>query len=320
MTGTATRLLALLSLLQSRRDWPGQALADRLDVTTRTVRRDVDRLRELGYTVAATSGPDGGYRLAAGSELPPMLFDDEQAVAVAVALRHVASSGVDVEESAARALATVRQVMPSRLRHRVDGIRFTGSPPRERVDPAALEAVSAATWERRTLRFDYAGRAEPVRVEPHAVVARGGRWYLLAWHPDAAGWRTYRLDRMTPRHPAGARFVPRAVPTGDAVTFLAARARGGDPASDPASAGRWPCTGEVLLELPAAAVAPWLGDGVLVPVSATACRVTAGSWSWAGLLAWVLRFDAPFTVLGPDAFAEATAALARRVRAAAGGA
>ncbi|MBD3777643.1 MAG: WYL domain-containing protein [Micrococcales bacterium] len=336
MPGTAMRLLALLSLLQSRRDWPGQVLADRLDVTTRTVRRDVDRLRELGYTIAATSGPDGGYRLAAGSELPPMLFDDEQAVAVAVALRHVPASGVDVDEAAARALATVRQVMPSRLRHRVDGIRFSGSPPAERVDPAVLEAVSSATRERRTLRFDYAGRADPVRVEPHAVVARGGRWYLLAWHPGAAGWRTYRLDRMAPRHPAGARFDPRPVPTGDAGTFLAARARGLDsrvdpgvdpgvdaapnPAPDSDAAGAWPCTGEVLLELPAAAVAPWLGDGVLVPVSATACRVTAGSWSWAGLLAWVLRFDAPFTVLGPDAFAEATAALARRVGAAAGGA
>ncbi|WP_156370266.1 YafY family protein, partial [Frigoribacterium sp. Leaf164] len=125
MVGNSSRMLSLLSLLQTRRDWPGPLLADRLGVTARTVRRDVDRLRELGYSVVATRGPEGGYRLAPGADLPPLLFDDEQAVAIAVALQGVTASGVDLDEAASRALATVRQVMPSRLRHRVDGIRFT---------------------------------------------------------------------------------------------------------------------------------------------------------------------------------------------------
>ena len=222
-------MLALLSLLQVRRDWPGQALADRLQVTPRTVRRDIDRLRELGYAIAATKGPDGGYRLAAGSELPPLLFDDEQAVAVAVALRSVASAGVDLEDAAARALATVRQVMPSRLRHRIDGIRFESAGAPGGVDPRVLEAVSTATRDRRTLRFDYGDDVErpPLRVEPHAVVARGGRWYLVAWDLDRADWRVYRLDRMTPKT-GGAPFTPRDIPGGDARSYLAARFKGSD--------------------------------------------------------------------------------------------
>ena len=197
MTGSSSRMLALLSLLQTQRDWPGQVLADRLDVTPRTVRRDVDRLRELGYRISAIKGPDGGYRLAAGSELPPLLFDDEQAVAIAVALQSVPATGIDIDEGAARALATVRQVMPSRLRHRVDGIRFTGVENETRVDPAVLEAVSAAVRDRHVLRFDYGGHDRPARrTEPHNVVAREGRWYLLAWDLEADDWRTFRLDRM----------------------------------------------------------------------------------------------------------------------------
>lgn len=304
-------MLALLSLLQVRRDWPGQALADRLQVTPRTVRRDIDRLRELGYAIAATKGPDGGYRLAAGSELPPLLFDDEQAVAVAVALQSVASAGVDLEDAAARALATVRQVMPSRLRHRIDGIRFENAGAPGGVDPRVLEAVSTATRDRRTLRFDYRDDVErpPRRVEPHAVVARGGRWYLVAWDLDRADWRVYRLDRMTPKT-GGAPFTPRDIPGGDARSYLAARFKGSD-ADDV-----WPCVGEIVLELPARDVAPWIGDGSMEPVTATTTRVRVGSWSWAGLLSWVLRFDAPFTVEGPPEFVDTLDGLARRIQAA----
>ncbi|RMI09588.1 helix-turn-helix transcriptional regulator [Cellulomonas triticagri] len=309
MLGTSTRVLALLSLLQVRRDWSGQDLADRLGVTVRTVRRDVDRLRELGYTVTAVMGPDGGYRLAAGTDLPPMLFDDEQAVALAVALGSVPSTGVDVEEAAARALATVRQVLPSRLRHRVDGIRFADAGTPVRVDPATLAAVSAATREQRVLRFGYGDAEDPRRTEPHAVVARGGRWYLVAWDLDRDDWRTFRLDRLVPRTPTGARFAPRPVPTGDARTFVAARAKG-------ATEDAWPCVGEVVLHRPAAEVVPWLGDGELIAVDEGTCRVRIGSWSWTGVLAWVLRFDAPFTVVGPPALAEAGAALAVRLAAA----
>lgn len=305
-------MLALLSLLQTPRDWPGSVLAERLEVSPRTVRRDVDRLRTLGYRIGAIKGPDGGYRLAAGSELPPLLFDDDQAVAIAVALQTVPSTGIDIDEGAARALATVRQVMPSRLRHRVDGIRFTGAAADVRVDPAVLEAASAAVRDHHVLRFDYgAHRDRPARrVEPHAVVAREGRWYLLAWDLEADDWRTFRLDRMHPRIPTGPSFAPRSLPAADAQTYLAARAKGST------SEDRWPCVGEVVIALPAREIAPWVGDGELTELADGSCRVTVGSWSWTGLLAAVARFDAPFTVVGPEPLRETAGMLAGRFTAA----
>lgn len=302
-------MLTLLSLLQSRRDWPGQVLADRLEVSHRTVRRDVDRLRELGYTITAVKGPDGGYRLAPGTELPPLLFDDDQAVAIAVALQSIPSSGVDLDEAAARALTTVKQVMPSRLRHRVDGIGFTDTGTSPRVDPAVLEAVSTAVRDRRVLRFDYGGDSTrpPRRSEPHAIVARHGRWYLLAWDLDRADWRTHRLDRMAPKSPPGERFTPRSIPTGQAGTFLAARSKGSEGTNE------WPCQAELLLDLPAAKIAPFLGDGELEQVSETSCRVRVGSWAWAGVLAWALRFDAPFRILGPESFRNSVSGFTQRI-------
>lgn len=311
-------MLALLSLLQTPRDWPGHVLAERLEVSPRTVRRDVDRLRELGYRIGAIKGPDGGYRLAAGSELPPLLFDDDQAVAIAVALQSVPSSGVDIDEAATRALATLRQVMPSRLRHRVDGIRFTGAENAIRVDPAVLEALSAAVRDRMVLRFDYDSPSDPAaldrptrRVQPHAVVARESRWYLLAWDLDADDWRTYRLDRLHPRIPTGPSFTPRPLPAADAQTYLAARAKGST------TEDRWPCTGEVVIALPLREVAPWIGDGTVEQIDAESCRMTVGSWSWVGVLAAVARFDAPFTVVGPEPLREAAGMLAGRFGAAA---
>ncbi|MGC3992776.1 MAG: WYL domain-containing protein [Propionicimonas sp.] len=304
-------MLALLSLLQGRSDWPGPVLAGRLGVTVRTVRRDVDRLRELGYRITAVKGPDGGYRLAAGADLPPLLFDDEQAVAIAVALQTVSSVGVDLEDAAARALATVRQVMPSRLRHRIDAVRFTDAGSRTRIGPAVLEAVSTALGKRVVLRFDYGGdeTRPPRRVEPHGVVARDGRWYLVAWDLDRSQWRIFRLDKLSPKMPGGP-FTPRPIPTGDARTFLSAHFKGAE------RDDVWPHYAEVLLDLPAREIAPWLGDGELEPLTDTTSRVRVGSWSWAGLMAWVLRFDAPFTIVGPEAFAEAAAGLAERITAA----
>ena len=306
-------MLALLSLLQTPRDWPGHVLAERLEVSSRTVRRDVDRLRELGYRIGAIKGPDGGYRLAAGSELPPLLFDDDQAVAIAVALQSVPSTGIDIDEGAARALATVRQVMPSRLRHRVDGIRFTGASDDVRVDPAVLEAVSAAVRDRHVLRFDYGSspRDRPARrVEPHAVVARQGRWYLLAWDLEADDWRTFRLDRMQPRIPTGPSFTPRPLPAADAQTYLAARAKGST------TEDRWPRVGVVVIALPAREIAPWVENGELEELDDGSCRVTVGSWSWVGVLASVARFNAPFTVMGPEPLRAAAGMLAGRFAAA----
>ena len=320
MTGTSARLLTLLSLLQARRDWPGATLAARLDVTPRTVRRDVDRLRELGYPVQAFKGPDGGYRLDAGAELPPLLFDDDQAVALAVALQLAAVSGAGIEEAAARALTTVRQVLPARLRHRVDAVQVTAVPHGRDadVDPAVLVALTSAVRAREVLRMDHATPgapeewAPPRRVEPHHLVTRAGRWYLVAWDLDRADWRVFRADRITPRTPTGPRFVPRELPGGDAATFVAARFKGSTGADE------WPCRGVVELAVPAAEVAPFVGDGVVEAIAPDRCRLTLGAWSWNGLAASIGRFDADVTVLGPPELTAAFRVLAARYAVAGG--
>jgi len=314
MTGTSARMLAMLSLLQARRDWPGGMLAERLGVTVRTVRRDVDRLRELGYRIDAIKGPDGGYRLAAGSELPPLLFDEEQAVALSIALQNASASGAGIEEAAARALTTVRQVLPSRLRHRVDAIRFERPAPAETVDPAVLAVVSDAVHARTVLRFDYGGAEGPARrAEPHALVARDARWYLVAWDLDRDGWRIFRLDRLAPRTPAGgARFAPRPIPGGDARSYVAARFKGS------AERDEWPCVGEAIVALPVRDVLPWVAEADAEPIGARTTRLHVGSWSWTGVLAALARFDVPFQIVGPPPLREAALALADRVAAAAG--
>ncbi|WP_290055692.1 helix-turn-helix transcriptional regulator [Amycolatopsis solani] len=304
MPKTSGRLLAMLSLLQARRDWPGALLAERLEVSERTVRRDVDRLRELGYPIAAVKGPDGGYRLDAGSQLPPLLFDDDQAVALAVALRTVSGGGI--EDAAARALNTVRQVMPARLRHRVDALHVTAVSAGPPVEPSVLAALSAAVQAREVLRFDYASGAVPRRAEPHHLVTRGGRWYLVAWDLDRADWRTFRVDRMNPRVPTGPRFTPRELPGGDVAAFVADRFSGKDE-----------CRGEVLLDRPASVVSTYAGDGVVEELGPDRCRLVLGAWSWTGLAATIGRFDADIEVVGPPELKDAFARLARRYAAAA---
>ncbi|KOG27896.1 helix-turn-helix transcriptional regulator [Streptomyces resistomycificus] len=324
MPKTSARLLSLLSLLQARRDWPGSLLAERLDVSPRTVRRDVDRLRELGYPITAFKGPDGGYRLDAGSELPPLLFDDEQAVALAVALRIATTTGAGIEEAAARALTTVRQVMPARLRRRIDTLQVTAverpsSRPAPQVGSGVLTALSAAVHAREVLRFDYAppgavddrrAPAPPRRTQPHHVVTWGGRWYLVAWDLDREDWRTFRADRITPRTPTGPRFTPRELPGGDVTAFVADRFHGRE------GGGDWPCRGEVLLDLPAADVSRYLPDAVVEELGTDRCRLVLGSWSWPGLASIVGRFDADFEVVGPAELKDAVARLARRCAAA----
>ncbi|KAA2252436.1 WYL domain-containing protein [Solihabitans fulvus] len=315
-TTTSSRLLSLLSMLQARRDWPGGLLAERLGVSERTVRRDVDRLRELGYPVQAVKGPDGGYRLEAGSQLPPLLFDEEQAVALAVALRIAVGTGAGIEEAALRALTTVRQVLPSRLRQRVDALEISaarhGTEPQ--VDAAILLTLSAAVRAGEELRFDYRppGQPEdaelppPRRVQPHHLVVRAGRWYVVGWDPDRGDWRAFRADRMTPRVPTGPRFAARDVPGGDVAAFLSARFKGAE------SADAWPCRGEVILDLPAAEVAPFAGDGVVEELGAGRTRLTTGSWSWAALAAALARFDTEIEVIGPPELRVAFAELSRR--------
>ncbi|MFS0699006.1 helix-turn-helix transcriptional regulator [Cellulomonas sp. 179-A 4D5 NHS] len=334
----SARLLTLLSLLQSRRDWPGDALAGRLGVSPRTVRRDVDRLRGLGYPVRATKGPDGGYRLGAGAQMPPLLLDDEQAVAVSVALQ-TAHTGVDgVDDAALRALTTVRQVMPARLRARVDALQVTAvSRPgtaRTTVDADVLVAVGTAVRAREVLRLDYAGPSDlataggagsptdpadrgraapasvpPRRVEPHHLVTWGGRWYLVAWDLDRADWRTFRVDRLTPRTPTGPRFTPRALPGGDVAGFIGERFAGTG----------WACTGEAVLHAPADTVARWAwGRSVVEPLGPDRCRVVSGSWSWGGLAAYFGMFGCEVEIVGPPELRDATRELSARFARAAG--
>ncbi|WP_455771631.1 helix-turn-helix transcriptional regulator [Streptomyces hygroscopicus] len=230
MLETSARLLRLLSLLQAHREWSGADLADRLGVTPRTVRRDVDRLRELGYPVRSASGTGGGYQLGAGAQLPPLLLDDEEAVAVAVRLRQAAGGGVEgIEETSVRALAKLEQVLPDRLRRRVGALTaftvpLSGWSPGPGADPGVLTELATACRDCRRLRFEYRDHGGTVTrrtAEPYRLVAAQRRWYLVAWDVDRADWRTYRADRITPTPPHGPRFTPRRPPADDLAAYVA---------------------------------------------------------------------------------------------------
>ncbi|MGW0789756.1 helix-turn-helix transcriptional regulator [Streptomyces sp. NPDC002911] len=325
MQKTSSRLLTLLSLLQTHRDWSGGHLAERLGTTPRTVRRDIDRLRELGYPVRAFKGPSGGYRLEAGAQLPPLLFDDGQAVALALALQSAVTSST-IGEDAARALSTVRQVLPPRLRQRIDTLQVTAvrSPDTGGASPAGtqqlLVELGRVIHAREELRFDYgqdaAGLAgQPRRTQPHHLVTWRGHWYLIAWDLDRDDWRTFRVDRLRPRIPTGPRFTPRALPGDDVAAFVLGRFRGTD-----GSDSDWPCRGDVVLGLPAQAVAPFVQDGVVEELGPDRCRLTLGSWSWTALAAAVGRFDTGIHVIGPPQLTSAFAELAARYADAAGAA
>ncbi|MDQ0937858.1 helix-turn-helix transcriptional regulator [Streptomyces turgidiscabies] len=229
MLETSARLLRLLSLLQAHREWSGADLAGRLGVTPRTVRRDVDRLRELGYPVDASPGTGGGYRLGAGAELPPLLLDDDEAVAVAVGLRTAAGQGIEgIGETSVRALAKLEQVLPDRLRRRVGALNaFTvpmlRGPQPSAVDPAVLTELAHLCRDTERLRFEYRAHEGAVSrrtVEPHRLVCTERRWYLVAWDVDRADWRTFRVDRITPKPPHGPRFIPRTPPADDLAAYV----------------------------------------------------------------------------------------------------
>jgi predicted DNA-binding transcriptional regulator YafY len=231
MTDPGARTLRLLDLLQQRRYWAGPDLADRLRVSVRTLRRDVDRLRELGYPVEARRGVDGGYQLTPGASLPPLLLDDEEAVALAVGLQTAAQSAVaGTAESSVRALAKVVQVMPPRLRRRVEALRAATEPVAwggtgDLVDPHALTVVAQACRDAERIAFGYTARdgARTERtVEPHRLVALGRRWYLVGYDTGRGDWRSFRLDRLTTPRATGARFAPRALPAEDAAAFVRA--------------------------------------------------------------------------------------------------
>ncbi|GAA1847696.1 helix-turn-helix transcriptional regulator [Microbacterium koreense] len=316
---TTIRLLNLLSLLQARRDWPGSLLAERLRISDRTVRRDIERLREMGYAIETTMGPDGGYSLAAGTELPPLLFDDDQVVAVAIALHTATIVGADIDEPAARALTTIRQVLPSPLRHRLDALQIIaiaqrpgGSAPTA-VPLESLVEIARAIRDHVILRIDYASRGQsatdggipPRRVEPHHLINAQGHWYLLAWDLDRDDWRLFRVERIKPRTPAGPRFEHREVPGGGVAEFVSARFKG-------SGSNDWSCRGSVILDLPIGEVLPFIGDGTAHEAEPDRTIVESGSWSWGSLAASFGRFDVPMEVVGPPELRAAFATLAER--------
>ncbi|MFW5921370.1 MAG: helix-turn-helix transcriptional regulator [Polyangiales bacterium] len=228
MLDASARLLRLLALLGSRRFWTGAELADRLEVTPRTLRRDIDKLRSLGYPVSSSAGVAGGYALAAGPSLPPLMLEEDEAVAVAVGLRSAASGAVvGVEEAALRGLAKLEQVLPPRLRHRVGSLHASVSPlhwTSPGVDAALLTTVASACRDEEIVTFRYRdarGRASERRVEPHGIVNAGSRWYLAGWDLDRDDFRTFRLDRAAGATPMARHFTPRAIPGGDVATYVA---------------------------------------------------------------------------------------------------
>lgn len=318
MTDTPARLLKLLSLLQTPREWPGSELAERLDVSPRTIRRDIDRLRDLGYPVEATKGAVGGYRLVAGTAMPPLLLDDEEAVAIAVGLRAGAGHAIEgVEEASVRALAKLEQVLPARLRHRVSTLQ-SATIPLTRGDGATVDAdtlttLASAVTGRERLRFGYraGNHTESKRqVEPYRLVSTGYRWYLVAYDLGREDWRTFRVDRVTAPFATGARFAPRELPAGDAAELLGQSLRGRHPSLDV----------DVTFAAPASFVAARLPAG-LAPVATGdgTCRVRAcmtDSVEWVAVrLALV---DCEFTVHGPEALVAHLAELGPRLVRAAG--
>jgi predicted DNA-binding transcriptional regulator YafY len=230
MSDTTSRILRLLSLLQTHRDWSGSELAGRLEVSPRTIRRDIDRLRELGYPVHASAGVAGGYRLQAGASMPPLLLDDEEAVAIAVGLRFAAGGSVaGIDEASVRALAKVEQVLPSRLRRQVNALQtYTvpmtyGANTGPTVDPDTLICIVQACRDLERLRFDYTAKdgADTKRlVEPHRLVSAGRRWYLVCWDVDRHDWRTFRVDRLSVCEAQGIHFHPRELPAEDAAAYV----------------------------------------------------------------------------------------------------
>jgi predicted DNA-binding transcriptional regulator YafY len=310
---TSARLLRLLSLLQTPREWTGTELAERLEVTTRTIRNDVERLRALGYPVHATRGAIGGYRLEAGAVLPPLLLDDEEAIAVAVGLRTAAGGAIGgIEETSLRALAKLEQVLPMRLRRRVNALQaFTVLVPRDEreptVDPEVLTLLAAACRDHARLRFAYSDREGSTsrrEAEPYRLVNWGRRWYLVAWDLDRQDWRTFRVDRLVPRLPLGARFVPRPLPDEDVAAYVARGVTGSN----------WGFRARIVVHAPAEVVAERIGKwvGTVEPIDATSCVLEAGASSPEMMAVYLGLLDADFTVTDPPDLVDHVRRLAER--------
>ena len=301
MWETSARLLKLLSLLQARRDWAGADLATRLGVSERTVRRDVDRLRDLGYPVNASRGTDGGYRLGAGANMPPLLLDDDEAVAIAVGMRTAARSPVTgIEETSVRALAKLEHVLPARLRRRVSALADYTVPippdsPAPEIDPAVLITLASACRDNERLRFDYQSHdgTSSVRVtEPHRLVSWGRKWYLVAWDIERGDWRTFRVDRIAPRTPTGPRFTPRELPAGGDVAAYVARG---------VSSAGYRFQARITVRAPAAVLAARINPaiGLVEAIDDDSCVLATGADSVDTVAVYLGLLDLDFEVTEP---------------------
>lgn len=314
MAETSGRLLRLLSLLQTPREWSGPELADRLGVTTRTVRNDVDRLRQLGYPVHATRGAVGGYRLSAGAAMPPLLLDDDEAVAIAVSLRTASGGAVDgLEETALRALMKLQQVLPKRLGRRVDALQTHTVRVAQRkrdsgVDGAVLALLAGAARDREIVRFsysDHAGSASERRIEPYRLVNWGRRWYLVAFDLERADWRTFRVDRMGDTRSVGHRFALRPLPAEDIAAYVASKTR----------QVQRKVTGTVIVHAPAADISARMGywaEGSIEPVGADRCLLKLGGRSVDDIAFWLGVLDCDFEVVDSDELAASVRRIADR--------
>jgi predicted DNA-binding transcriptional regulator YafY len=310
MLETSARLLALLSLLQSRPAWSGSELAERLNVSGRTIRNDIDRLRELGYPVDATRGATGHYRLGAGANLPPLLLDDEEAVAVAIGLR--AGTGVQgIQESSARALAKLEQVLPHRLRRKVAALHSTVSRGPENtgsnvedpeIDAAVLTALGEAIRDSEWVRFAY--REEARLVEPYRLVSWQRRWYLVARDQPSGEWTTFRVDWMDLRMPTRRAFEPKPMQEDDYTSFVL---------RDVASTG-WNVHARITVSAPADEVLGRINSavGVVESVDDATCVLVTGADSYEMIAVYIGMLGLDFEVTAPAELVAHLAVLARR--------
>ena len=316
MTETSSRLLQLLSMLEPRRDWSGAELAERLGVSRRTIRRDVERLRDLGYPVGSVTGPAGGYRLRAGTATPPLLLDDDEAIAVGLGTAARASV-TGIEETAVRALVKLEQVLPAHLRRRVAALgsaTIAPPPPGPTVEPQHLTVIAAACRDTECLRFAYRSRdgTDSRRlVEPHTLVNLGRRWYLVAWDRSREDWRTFRVDRLARPASTGVRFAPRRLPAKDAAAYVEQ------------SITRVPTRFEARVTLHVAAdrIASQVPSysGTIEPIDAQSCDYRTGDDDLGWLALRIAMLGVDFDVHEPPELAERLRALADRLRQAARG-
>jgi predicted DNA-binding transcriptional regulator YafY len=309
---TSARLLRLLSLLQARRFWTGAELAERLEITERTVRRDVDRLRTLGYPVNATSGVAGGYQLGAGAALPPLLLDDDEALAVALGLRSAAGGTVTgMEEAAVRALAKLEQLLPARLQRRIKTLHAAVVPMHmagPAVDADLLTVVAGACRNREQLRFGYGDRRERAsqrHVEPHGLVHSGTRWYLVAWDVERDDFRTFRVDRIAAKPVVGRRFSPRDIPGGDLAAYV----------SRSVSTDAYPFRARVIVHAPREVVAQQVSPltARLEALDGDRCVLEAGGGGLDGIALHIALLGHDFEVLEPPELSERIRTLATRL-------